>query len=154
MPAPLIRRSSTQIPALVVPAPALAAPPPLPPPASQAQPQQPPPEARRRLARAPYVTLATLHRDANSNPVDARIEDISEGGVLLVASEACAQGDVVRLRFATPMSGRMIEVPAVARWSRSSRGTRATGLEFQDLTETTRAEIKQYVELMGPAKNG
>jgi hypothetical protein len=48
----------------------------------------------------------------------------------------------------------MIEVPAVARWSRSSRGTRATGLEFQDLTETTRAEIKQYVELMGPAKNG
>ncbi|HEX4339806.1 MAG TPA: serine/threonine-protein kinase [Polyangiaceae bacterium] len=139
------------VPALVVPAAA--------PPQQQAAPpaaaaQQPPPEARRAVARAPYVTLATLHRDSTSNPIDARIEDISEGGVLLVASEACAQGDVVRLRFATPMSGRMIEVPAIARWSRSSRGTRATGLEFQNLSEPTRAEIRQYVALMGNAKVG
>jgi serine/threonine protein kinase len=153
-PAPPVRRSSAQIPALVIPVPVQAAPPPPAQPAPAPQGQQPPPEARRRLARAPYVTLATLHRDSTSNPVDARIEDISEGGVLVVASEACAQGDVVRLRFATPMTGRMIEIPAVARWSRSSRGTRATGLEFQELTEITRAEICQYVELMGSAKNG
>jgi c-di-GMP-binding flagellar brake protein YcgR len=145
---------SGQIPALVVPAPVQAAPPPAQPAPAPPQAQQPPPEARRRLARAPYVTLATLHRDSTSNPIDARIEDISEGGVLLVANEACTQGDVVRLRFATPMTGRMIEIPAIARWSRSSRGTRATGLEFEGLTETTRAEIRQYVELMGPAKNG
>jgi serine/threonine-protein kinase len=138
------------VPALVVPPPAPAAQPP--PPQQPAQ-QQPPPEARRLVARAPYVTLATLHRDAAS-PIDARIEDISEGGVLLVASEACTQGDIVKLRFATPMSGRMIEVPAIARWSRSSRGTRATGLEFQNLSEPTRAEIRQYVALMGNAKVG
>jgi hypothetical protein len=145
------------VPALVVPAlvvPALVVPVPAPAPAAQPAQQQPPPEARRAVARAPYVTLATLHRDTTSNPIDARIEDISEGGVLLVASEACTQGDVVRLRFATPMSGRMIEVPAIARWSRSSRGTRATGLEFQNLSEPTRAEIRQYVALMGNAKVG
>ena len=134
------------VPALVVPPPAHAAP------APAAAEQRPPPEARRAVARAPYVTLATLHRDSTSNPIDARIEDISEGGVLVVASEACAQGDVVRLRFATPMSGRMIEITAIVRWSRSSRGTRATGFEFQNLSETTRAEIKQYVALMGNAK--
>jgi serine/threonine-protein kinase len=140
--------SSAHIPALVVPVPVPAQPPPQP-----AQ-QQRPPEARRAVARAPYVTLATIHRDANSNPIDARIEDISEGGVLVVASEACAQGDEIRLRFAMPMSGRMIEVKAITRWSRSSRGTRATGFEFQGLSEPTRAEIRQYVALMGPAKTG
>jgi len=128
------------------PAPAVSQP-------SPATPQQPV-EARRRVARAPYVTLATLHRDATSNPIDARIEDISEGGVLVVANEACAQGDVVRLRFATPMTGRMIEITATSRWSRSSRGTRATGFEFQNLSEQTRQEIRQYVALMTSGKGG
>jgi serine/threonine-protein kinase len=126
------------------------------PPAPVAQPvpaPQPPPEARRQVARAPYVTLATLLRDSGAGPIDGRIEDISEGGVLVVASEACAQGDVVRLRFATPMTGRMIEITAIARWSRSSRGTRATGFEFQNLSDQTRAEIKQYVSLMSNAKS-
>jgi serine/threonine protein kinase len=139
-------------------------PPPPPPPARNrpgagtaqpVTPQPPPaaagPEARRKLARAPYVTLCTLHRDQASS-VDARIEDISEGGVLLVASEACNNGDTVRIRFASPMSGRMVDISAIVRWSRSSRGTRATGLEFNALPDATRAEIKQYVELMGTSK--
>ncbi|HVW28659.1 MAG TPA: serine/threonine-protein kinase [Polyangiaceae bacterium] len=137
-----------QIPNLQVPQP--PAPVAQPAPAAAAQPK---PEARRQVARAPYVTLATLLRDPNSAPVDGRIEDISEGGVLVVANEACAQGDIVRLRFATPMTGRMIEISAVARWSRSSRGTRATGFEFQNLSDQTRAEIRQYVSLM-TAKSG
>jgi hypothetical protein len=140
-----------QIPNLQLPQPPVSVAQPAP--APQAQPQ-PPPEARRQVARAPYVTLATLLRDSSSAPVDGRIEDISEGGVLVVANEACAQGDVVRLRFATPMSGRMIEITAVARWSRSSRGTRATGFEFQNLSDATRAEIKQYVSLMTSGKSG
>jgi tRNA A-37 threonylcarbamoyl transferase component Bud32 len=120
-------------------------------PAAPAPAAQPPPEARRKLARAPYVTLCTLHRD-HASSVDARIEDISEGGVLLVASEACNNGDVVRIRFASPMTGKMVDIAALVRWSRSSRGTRATGLEFQALPDATRTEIKQYVELMGPSK--
>jgi len=107
-------------------------------------------ETQRKLARAPYLTLATLYRDGSSH-FDAKIEDISEGGVLLVAAEACEVNDVMTLKFALPISGRVVEVPSIVRWSRSSRGTRATGVEFQALGGAARAEIGHYVALMNKA---
>jgi tRNA A-37 threonylcarbamoyl transferase component Bud32 len=114
-----------------------------------AAPQGPPPEvvARRTTARAPYVTLASLKRERRSS-FDARIEDISEGGVLLVASEACDQGEVVHLRFSLPLTSKVVVAEAKVRWTRDARGTRATGLEFVALPEAARAEVKQYVALM------
>jgi serine/threonine-protein kinase len=109
----------------------------------------PPPEviARRAAARAPYVTLASLKRERRP-AFDARIEDISEGGVLLVASETCDQGEVVHLRFSLPITSKVVVAEAKVRWTRMARGTRATGLEFAALPEAARAEVKQYVTLM------
>jgi hypothetical protein len=133
------------------------APPPLPPRSvdarASAQPQTPPaappkPELRRLLPRAPYVTMASLLREGQG-PIDAKIEDISEGGVLVVAAEQCTPGATLRLRFALPISGRVAEVASVVRWSRTTRGTRATGFEFQGLPAASIAEIRQYVTLMG-----
>ena len=100
------------------------------------------------LPRAPYVTMASLLRDGQS-AIDAKIEDISEGGVLVVVGEPCTPGATMRLRFALPMSGRVVEVASVVRWSRATRGTRATGFEFTGTPEWAKAEIRQYITLMG-----
>lgn len=105
-------------------------------------------EKRREHARAPYVTLACIFRK-DRPAIDGRIEDISEGGVLVVSEDTCSQGEVVRLRLALPVSGRVVNVAATTRWNRAYRGTRATGLEFQDLTDAAREEIRRYVTLMG-----
>jgi serine/threonine-protein kinase len=105
-------------------------------------------EKRREHARAPYLTLVRIF-SKKPVPIDGRIEDVSEGGVLVVSSETCTQGEVVRLKFALPISGRILDVSAVARWNRAYRGTRATGFEFQDLTPPARDEIKRYIALMG-----
>jgi hypothetical protein len=40
-------------------------------------------------------------------------------------------------------------VSSVVRWSRTTRGTRATGFEFQGMPAPAVAEIRQYVTLMG-----
>jgi serine/threonine-protein kinase len=102
---------------------------------------------RRSHARAPYVTLATLQRTGGS-ATDARIEDLSEGGVLLVTKEPYARGEAVRLRFGMPISGRVFAINGTVRWSRMARGTPATGVEFADLPDPARLEIRQYVALM------
>lgn len=104
-------------------------------------------EARRVFPRAPYTALCSLAVDART--IDAKIEDISEGGVLVVAEEQCAPGSTLRLKFALPISGRVVEVPSLVRWSRASRGLRATGFEFKALGAAALAEIRQYVTLMG-----
>lgn len=107
--------------------------------------------ARRSHARAPYVTLATLQR-ANGPATDARIEDISEGGVLLVTKEHYPPNQAVRLRFGLPISGRVLALNGTVRWSRVARGAPATGVEFSALPEAARTEIKQYVALMSNAR--
>jgi serine/threonine protein kinase len=110
-----------------------------------------PVEARRSYARAPYVTLATLQRERGP-ATDARIEDLSEGGLLLITSTPYAVAEIVKLRFGLPISGRVIGVRATVRWSRTARGAPATGLEFGELPDAARNEIRQYVALMGDAR--
>jgi hypothetical protein len=107
--------------------------------------------ARRAHPRAPFVTLATLQRSGGT-AADARIEDLSEGGVLLVAKEQFPTGESVRLRFGLPISGRVYAINAVVRWSRTGRGAPASGLEFVELPEAARLEIRQYVALMSNAR--
>ena len=130
---------------------ATAAPPQPPAAASPAAQLAPPPQARRVHARAPYVALATLQRDKGA-AADARIEDLSEGGVLIVAREPYTAGEVLRVRFGLPISGRVLTVPAVVRWSRTARGAPVIGLEFSALPDPARVEIRQYVALMGGDK--
>jgi Tfp pilus assembly protein PilZ len=105
-------------------------------------------EARRGHTRAPYVALASLERERGGTS-DAKVEDISEGGVLVVAQDVYAAGETVHLRFGLPLSGRVLKVATTVRWVRTTRGTRATGLEFVNLPEAAATEIRQYVNLMG-----
>jgi tRNA A-37 threonylcarbamoyl transferase component Bud32 len=116
----------------------LAVPPPLP-----AQ-----PATRRRFARAPYVTPARIFR-ANGTTLDGRSEDISVGGLLVLAPQAFDQEEHVKVRFALPITGKLLEVPAIARWVKMARGTGAVGLEFAALAPDHLAVIENYVTAMG-----
>jgi c-di-GMP-binding flagellar brake protein YcgR len=88
-----------------------------------------------------------MQRDG-SPATSARLEDISEGGVLLITQEPYAAAERVRLRMSLPISGKVVSLPAVVRWTRAARGAPATGLEFIDLPDLARNEIRQYVSLM------
>lgn len=103
--------------------------------------------SRRRHVRAPYITPARMI-DANGASIDGRLEDISEGGALLIVATSPVTAGV-RIRFALPISGRILEAQARSQWNRSSRGTRAMGFEFVALPDAAALEIRQYVALMG-----
>lgn len=101
----------------------------------------------RRFARAPFVTPVRVLRDVGH--IDGRTEDISEGGILLVAARSFEPSEPVRVRFCLPFSGRMVTLPAVARWAKQARMHAATGLEFVDPPAEVRADIAHYVTLLG-----
>jgi tRNA A-37 threonylcarbamoyl transferase component Bud32 len=102
---------------------------------------------QRRYTRAPYITPVRIVESSGAH-LDGRSEDISEGGLLVFTPRECRSGDVVKCRFALPTSGRITEVSATARWVRVARGNGAVGLEFLDLAQSARDEVKQYVSLM------
>jgi hypothetical protein len=115
----------------------------LPPPLPAAQ-----PATRRRFARAPYVTPARIFR-SNGATLDGRSEDISVGGLLVLAPQAFSNEERVKVRFALPITGKLLEVPAIARWVKMARGTGAVGLEFAALAPDHLAVIENYVVAMG-----
>jgi PilZ domain len=107
------------------------------------------PSTRRRFARAPYVTPARIFR-ANGGTLEGRSEDISVGGLLVLAPQAFDQEERVTVRFALPITGKLLEVPATARWVKSAaRGTGAVGLEFAALAPDHLKVIESYVTAMG-----
>jgi len=126
----------------------LLGPPPLPKRESPAE------EQRRRAKRAPYNTpVRLLLTGPQGETVDARTEDISEGGLLVLSQVACKIDQRVVVRFALPMEGKIVGVEAVVRWMRAAQGShapgiRAIGIEFVDLPAAVRASIAQYVGLM------
>jgi eukaryotic-like serine/threonine-protein kinase len=109
---------------------------------------------QRRYDRAPY--LAPLHivlRDGGS--LDARIEDISEGGILAIARVGCEPNQTVQVRFGMPIEGRIVTCESEVRWVRTARpedpaGPRAIGIQFVSLPEEVRVDIARYVKLMAP----
>ena len=109
-------------------------------------PQQP--VTRRRFARAPYVTPVRI-LCANGTSLEGRSEDISVGGLLVLAPQAFGQEESVSVRFALPITGKLLEVPAIARWVKKARGTGAVGLEFAALSSDQLAVIQNYVSAMG-----
>lgn len=106
---------------------------------------------RRLFARAPYVTPTRIV--TTGGPCDGRSEDISEGGLLVVTSAECTDGDRVKVRLPLPTSGRVVVLEAIARWSKNRRGQRAIGVEFVDPPEEVRAEIRTYVTLMSGVRS-
>jgi hypothetical protein len=103
---------------------------------------------RRRFARAPYVTPTRIFR-SNGTTLEGRSEDISGGGLLVLAPHAFGDAEQVIVRFALPITGRLLEVPATARWVKMARGTGAFGLEFSALAPDHLAVIENYVAAMG-----
>jgi eukaryotic-like serine/threonine-protein kinase len=115
---------------------ALPVPPPLPQPAT-----------RRRFPRAPYVTPVRI---VHGNMVlDGRSEDVSVGGLLVLAPQAFEQAQLVTVRFALPMTGRVIEIGATARWVKAARINGAVGLQFSALPAEAHEVIERYVTMMG-----
>jgi serine/threonine protein kinase len=107
------------------------------------------PSTRRRFARAPYVTPARILR-ANGGTLEGRSEDISVGGLLVLAPQAFGQEERVTVRFALPITGKLLEVPATARWVKNAaRGAGAVGLEFAALAPDHLTVIENYVTAMG-----
>jgi serine/threonine protein kinase len=107
------------------------------------------PEApRRRFARAPYVTHISIRRE-KEGPVDARSEDISLGGMLVIPKVLCHEAEVITVVFALPISGQLVEIRATSRWIKSARSRQAMGVEFSAIRPDAHAEIERYVQLMG-----
>ena len=86
---------------------------------------------------------------SNGVTLDGRSEDISVGGLLVLAPQAFAEEERVSVRFALPITGKLLEVSAIARWVKKARGTGAVGLEFSALSPDQLAVIENYVAAMG-----
>jgi serine/threonine-protein kinase len=104
---------------------------------------------KRRFARAPYTTPAQLTLPTGE-VVAGQVEEISEGGVQFIAPRGLASGEKGDFRFAEPLTGRVLKCAATSRWTKAARaGRHATGFEFENVAEESRASIRKYVELMG-----
>jgi serine/threonine protein kinase len=103
---------------------------------------------RRRFTRAPYVTHISIRREKEP-PVDARSEDISLGGMLVIPKVLCREAEVITVVFALPITGQLVEIRATSRWIKTARSRQAMGVEFMAVRPDVQAEIERYVQLMG-----
>jgi serine/threonine protein kinase len=103
-------------------------------------------QQRRRHARAPYLTPVRTTQ-LNGTHQDGRSEDISEAGLLVVLPQGLEHEERVRIRFALPVSGRIVTTTARACWLRPSRTGVAVGLALA-LDDEDRATIGYYVSKM------
>jgi len=106
---------------------------------------------RRQFARAPYVTPVVLVPSTGAE-IEARSEEISEEGVLVVAPQGLPLGEALQLRFASPMTGEMIVLQATVRWTREGRGRCAMGLEFESIPPVLRGVVAQYIATTSSAQ--
>ncbi len=107
-------------------------------------------ESHRRHPRASYMTLAQL-RVGEHDVYDGRIEQISVSGFQFVGQRPVSVGTRGVVRFALPMSGRVVEAPAIARWSHSTRALQVSGFEITESRNEMVADIHKYVSLMSGA---
>jgi serine/threonine-protein kinase len=111
-----------------------------------------PASRRRQFLRAPYVTPVMLLSQTGSE-IEARSEEISEEGMLVVTPLPFELGAPLRMRFASPTTGEMILVDGSVRWTREGRGRSAMGIEFANASAALRGVVAQYIA-MGPAAQG
>jgi serine/threonine protein kinase len=102
---------------------------------------------KRQSARVPYVTPVVLMLAAGDE-IDARSEEISTEGMLVVTALPLPLGHNLSLRFASPVSGDMLFVEATVRWIREGRGRSAMGLEFAEPPPVLRGVIAEYVSML------
>ncbi|MES1182877.1 MAG: serine/threonine-protein kinase [Myxococcales bacterium] len=105
------------------------------------------PPTRRRFPRAPYVTPVRISH--GKTVLEGRSEDVSVGGLLVLAPQAFEQAELVEVRFALPMTGQVIEIGATARWVKAAGVRGAVGLQFSSLPADAHEVIDRYVTMMG-----
>jgi serine/threonine-protein kinase len=105
------------------------------------------PPTRRRFPRAPYVTPVRIYH--GETVLEGRSEDVSVGGLLVLAPQAFEQAELVNVRFALPTTGRVIEIGATARWVKAAGVRGAVGLQFSSLPADAHEVIDRYVTMMG-----
>jgi serine/threonine protein kinase len=106
-----------------------------------------PPSHRRMHVRAPYVTPVVLFSPTGSQ-IQARSEEISEEGMLVLTPLAFPLGAALKLRFATPVTGEMISIESSVRWLREARGRSAMGVEFLSVPPVLRRVVADYIAML------
>ncbi len=107
--------------------------------------------SRRKQSRAPYMTPVTL--EINGVRVEARSEDISEGGLLIITNRPLPEKEFVDIEFSLPASGEMLRCRAEIRWSRmrvdNPHAPCASGLQFLGVDERATGILRHYVMTTG-----
>lgn len=104
---------------------------------------QRPDSLRRKAARAPYQAPARILMGA-AQGYDARIEDISPHGILLVTAAELIPRRTLLIRFPLPMSGRVVTLDAEVRWTRPRKSVRVVGLQFSKVPADALREIEIF----------
>ena len=102
------------------------------------------PTHKRQFLRAPYVTPVSLVLPDGST-VEARSEEISEEGMLVLSPMHFVLGAPLSVRFASPITGEMIAIDASVRWTRDGRGKSAVGLEFVGVPPVLRRVVADFI---------
>jgi serine/threonine-protein kinase len=110
-----------------------------------------PPSHRRHALRAPYVTPVVL-LSATGSAIEARSEEISEEGMLVLTPLSFPLGAPVKLRFACPMTGEMVTIDGSVRWTREGRGRSAVGVEFVEPPAALCRVVSEYIAMLPVAR--
>lgn len=108
-------------------------------------------DPRRQVLRAAYGAPAELW--VGDKVVVARIEDVSEKGLLVIANETLASGTTLVVRFPLPGQGHIVACDARIKWVRSRDvGRSAMGIELVSAGDEIAGAIRDYV--VGAAERG
>jgi uncharacterized protein (TIGR02266 family) len=100
---------------------------------------------RERAVRAPYQTTVRL-KDERGETFEGRSEDISEGGIFVIAAAPVEKGSRIDVRFALPVTGTVASFPAQVRWVVERAPNKvALGLAFLAIDDGSHRLIREYV---------
>lgn len=95
---------------------------------------------RRQKARHAPNSLSYVHLDESNGGI---LINLSEGGLAVHAAMSVMENDLPRVRLQMPRSAKWLETSAHVVWSSDSR--RMVGIEFLDLQEETRKQIREWL---------
>ena len=95
--------------------------------------------------RAAYVTPVTIYDQAGT-VIEARSEDISIKGLLVTLASELEIGARLRIRLALPMTGTVVLLTGIVRWTRPARGKTAVGLEYVEPSLDVQRAIDRFIQ--------
>lgn len=116
-----------------------------------------PATGERRYPRGAYRTPVRIEVPGRGS-VDGKSEDISVGGLLIVARGTIEANTEVTIRFALPLDGKVVAEAAKVKWSRNTRTTESSGacafgVELSSPSTETVRQVERYVALMGESSD-